>query len=151
MPISTDKLTNSGQPKRKRTMLSYYSRTFKLAIILAAVQTAYSANPIQLENQKPGTLAWQIGLYPYVNSNDTDQWIRGYASATSINRGEKITFNVTVNPYSWKSGAVPYYIDVYRVGWYGGSGGRLMKHLGPFTGVQQPGVDCPHVLRHTGS
>lgn len=104
---------------------------------------ATNTNAVLLENQKPGTLAWQIGLSPYVNSNDTDQWIRGYASATSINKGEKITFNITVNPYSWKATnpqlPVPYTIDVYRIGWYGGLGGRLMKHLGPFPGKQQPG------------
>ena len=63
----------------------------------------------------------------------------GLCLGDSINKGEKITLNITVNPYSWKTGPVPYYIDVYRVGWYGGKGGRLMKHLGPFTGVQQPG------------
>ena len=100
-------------------------------------------NAIQVENQKTGTSAWQIGLAPYVNSNDTDQWIRGYASRVSINKGEKITFNITVNPYHWGDAyhptPVPYTIDVYRVGWYGGLGGRLMKHLGPFAGRQQPG------------
>jgi len=98
-------------------------------------------NAIQMENLKTGTSAWQIGLPPYVNSNDTDQWIRGYASAVSINKGEKITFNITVNPYNWKTNpaSVPYTIDVYRIGWYNGLGGRLMKHLGPFPGKQQPG------------
>jgi hypothetical protein len=110
------------------------------SFMLAMAELVSAQNAVQLENQKPGTSAWQIGLYPYVNSNDTDQWIRGYASATSINKGEQITFNITVNPYSWKTTVpVPYYIDVYRVGWYGGLGGRLMKHLGPFNGVQQPG------------
>jgi hypothetical protein len=108
-------------------------------MVLAGTGMASAQNSIQLENQKPGTSAWQIGLYPYVNSNDTDQWIRGYADQTSINKGERITFNVTVNPYSWKTGVPQYTIDVYRVGWYGGLGGRLMKHLGPFQGVQQPG------------
>lgn len=98
-------------------------------------------NPIQVENRKVGSAGWQIGLHPYVNSNDTDQWIRGYASAVSINKGDKITFNITVNPYNWKpnTNPVPYTIDVYRIGWYGGLGGRLMKHLGPFAGKQQPG------------
>jgi hypothetical protein len=111
-----------------------------VGFMLAMTELVSAQNPVQLENQKSGTSAWQIGLYPYVNSNDTDQWIRGYASATSINKGEQITFNITVNPYSWKTIVpVPYYIDVYRVGWYGGLGGRLMKHLGPFNGVQQPG------------
>jgi phosphodiesterase/alkaline phosphatase D-like protein len=98
-----------------------------------------SSNAIVLENQKPGTTAWQIGLPPYQLSNDTDQWIRGYASAASINQGDSITFNITVNPYNWKTGPVPFFIDVYRIGWYGGAGGRLMTHLGPFTGLQQPG------------
>lgn len=122
--------------------------TFACSSLLAQISTAKptkppstSPNPIQVENQKPGTSAWQIGLAPYVNSNDTDQWIRGYASAVSINKGATITFNITVNPYNWKPGTapVPYTIDVYRIGWYGGRGGRLMKHLGPFPGKQQPG------------
>lgn len=126
------------------------------SLMLGAPVIAGAAdNAIVVENQKAGTLAWQIGLPPYLNSNDTDQWIRGYASATSINKGEKITFNITVNPYSWKDPKAPvsYHIDVYRVGWYGGAGGRLMLHVGPFTGVQQPGGTslggvtnpaCPH-------
>jgi hypothetical protein len=114
-----------------------------LSFMLAQTNLAAGQNAIQSENQKPGTSAWQIGLSPYANSNDTDQWIRGYASKASINKGEQITFNVTVNPYSWKATnpqpPVPYTIDVYRIGWYGGLGGRLMKHLGPFPGKQQPG------------
>ena len=32
-------------------------------------------------------------------------------------------------------------IDVYRIGWYQGLGGRLMQHIGPLFGVQQP--TCP--------
>jgi len=114
----------------------------------AAPRPKPTLNAIQLENQKAGTPAWQIGLSPYVNSNDTDQWIRGYASAVSINKGEKITFNITVNRYNWKTDPIldplpKYTIDVYRIGWYGGLGGRLMKHLGPFSGVSQPGGTSP--------
>jgi hypothetical protein len=128
----------------KKSILQRIRMVFSAGAVLGLSfvqsQPTSAQNAIQLENQKLGTSAWQIGLYPYVNSNDTDQWIRGYASATSINKGERITFNITVNPYSWKpAGSVPYYIDVYRVGWYGGLGGRLMKHLGPFNGVQQLG------------
>jgi fibronectin type 3 domain-containing protein len=126
---------------RVTTALSVLVATGCFAQLLAPSGGKSTPNAIQLENQKPGTSAWQIGLPPYVNSNDTDQWIRGYADAVSINKGAKITFNVTVNPYSWKATEtpVPYTIDVYRLGWYGGLGGRLMKHLGPFPGRQQPG------------
>jgi uncharacterized membrane protein len=34
-----------------------------------------------------------------------------------------------------------YTIDVYRIGWYQGLGGRLMQHIGPLTGVPQ--TICP--------
>ena len=42
---------------------------------------------------------------------------------------------MSVNP------AQTYTIDVYRIGWYQGLGGRLMQHIGPLSGVQQP--TCP--------
>lgn len=88
-------------------------------------------NPTFFENQQPGTFNWQIALPGYSRSDDSSLQIRGYASATSINKGEAITFYITVNPVQ------TYTIDVYRIGWYNGNGGRLMYHAGPFTGVTQ--------------
>ena len=29
-------------------------------------------------------------------------------------------------------------MDVYRMGWYQGLGGRLVQHIGPLNGLQQP-------------
>src|SRR6266487_40806 len=87
-------------------------------------------NPIVLENQQPGTSQWRI---PFGSAaTDSGGQIKGYASATSVNKGENITFYVSVNP------AQTYSIDVYRMGWYQGLGGRLLQHIGPFNGVQQP-------------
>jgi hypothetical protein len=74
-----------------------------------------------------------MGLTGFGRADDVDLQIKGYASATSINRGEKITFYVTVNPTPQT-----YTIDVYRVGWYGGNGGQLKLHIGGVTGVSQP-------------
>lgn len=112
-------------------------------ITLAAPNLAAADNAIVVENQKTGTSAWQIGLPGYTFSNDTDLFIRGYASATSINKGESITFNITVNVYDFQPQPNDwhYNIDVYRIGWYNGAGGRLMKHIGGLTGVSQPA--CP--------
>jgi N,N-dimethylformamidase beta subunit-like protein len=90
-------------------------------------------NPTYLENQNPGTLNWQIGLPGYSRSDDGSLQIKGYASAVSINRGEKITFYVTVNPVP-----ATYNIDVYRIGWYGGNGAQLKLHVGGLAGVSQP-------------
>jgi hypothetical protein len=96
-----------------------------------AVASAAGSNPIVIENQQPGTSAWQISS---VGSDAVGQ-IKGYASATSVNKGQNITFYVSVNP------AQNYTIDVYRIGWYQGLGGRFMDHVGPLPGVQQP--TCP--------
>jgi hypothetical protein len=92
---------------------------------------AAGGNPVVVENQQPGTNQWQLGL----TATDAGGQIKGYASATSVNKGEDITFYVTVNP------SQTYTIDVYRMGWYQGLGGRLMQHIGPIAGVQQP--TCP--------
>ncbi|MFL6014516.1 MAG: N,N-dimethylformamidase beta subunit family domain-containing protein [Gaiellaceae bacterium] len=111
----------------------------------AAVTAASSAaNSIVAENAQPGTTAWQIGLAPYRVADDPTGQIKGYASATSVDRGGTIGFNVSVNP------AQQYTIDIYRLGCYADAsgtclGGRFMQHLGPFDGVTQPActVDGP--------
>lgn len=98
-----------------------------------------TANPIVLENQQPGTTAWRIGTGSYRLADDANGQIKGYASATSVNKGGSVNFDVSVNP------AQQYSIDVYRLGCYPDAsgtclGGRFMAHLGPLDGVKQP--DC---------
>jgi N,N-dimethylformamidase beta subunit-like, C-terminal len=94
---------------------------------------AAQSNPIVLENQQPGTSTWQI---PWGSAaTDSGGQIKGYASATSVNKGDAITFHVSTNP------AQTYTIDVYRIGWYQGLGARLMQHIGPLSGVPQ--TTCP--------
>lgn len=134
-------LRSGGGLKISRALLCALAVT---GMTMAVSKVAFAAdNPIVIENQKTGTTAWQIGLPGYTLSNDTELFIRGYASATSINKGEKITFFVTVNVFDWQPqpNDRSYNIDVYRIGWYGGAGGRLMQHIGPLTGVSQPA--CP--------
>ena len=58
--------------------------------------------------------------------------IEGYVSHVSIRAGETLKGFVSTNP------AAPYRVDVYRMGWYGGKGGRLMTRLGVLQGVTQP-------------
>src|SRR5438309_7083183 len=90
-------------------------------------------NPIVLENQQPGSNGWY--WFPLKWGADATGQIKGYASATSVNQSESITFYVSVNP------AQTYTIDFYRIGWYAGLGGRLRLHVGPLGGVQQPPCD----------
>ncbi len=101
--------------------------------LLVSPAHGQASSPIAVENQQAGTSQWQI---PFGSAaTDSGGQIKGYASATSVNKGENISFYVSVNP------AQTYTIDVYRMGWYQGLGGRLMQHIGPLSGVQQP--TCP--------
>jgi muconolactone delta-isomerase len=104
-----------------------------LVVFFAAGSANASAadNPIVTENQQPGTSAWELGT----EAPDSGGQIKGYASATSVNRGDSVDFFVSVNP------AQTYTIDVYRMGYYQGLGGRLVQHIGPLNGIQQP--TCP--------
>src|SRR5437016_3814208 len=97
--------------------------------------TFTSVSPTVLENQQPGSGNWQMWLHGIPPADDVNKQIKGYASATSVSKGESITFYVTVNP------AQQYTMDVYRMGWYQGLGGRLMQCIGQLHGVAQPA--CP--------
>ena len=52
-----------------------------------------------------------------------------------MNKGGSIEFYVSVNPVQ------TFTLSIYRLGWYGGAGGRLMQQVGPLVGVTQP--PCP--------
>jgi hypothetical protein len=90
------------------------------------------SNPIIIENQRRGSLLWKPGLNGLRLSDETTG-IQGYASATSVNKGQNITFYV--NSFSTN---VTFTIDIYRMGYYGGTGGRLLQHIGPLPGANQP-------------
>ena len=104
-------------------------------VVGSASRSTAADNPIVLENQQPGTDQWQLWRSGYQTAGDVDKQIKGYASATSVNKGESITFYVTVNP------AQSFTMNIYRIGWYQGKGARLMQRIGPIAASQQPA--CP--------
>ena len=56
---------------------------------------AAQSNPIVIENQQPGASQWQI---PWGSAaTDVGGQIKGYASSASVNKGENITFYVSVS------------------------------------------------------
>jgi hypothetical protein len=99
---------------------------------MPVVQALAADNPVVTENRQPGSGAWRIG--PLV-SDDAAGQIKGYASATSVSQNQSITLYVTVNP------AQTYTVDIYRIGWYGGLGGRLRLHQAGLQGFAQQA--CP--------
>ena len=90
---------------------------------------------IATENRKPGSDEWQFWLHGYLRADDATEQVKGYASATSVNHGDSITFFISVNPPQ------PYTIEIYRLGWYGGLGGSLATTIGPLDGIRQ--AECP--------
>ena len=90
------------------------------SLVLVPVKGTQAAepNPIVVENQHPGTGDWQMGRPGFQTSNDATGQIKGYASATSVNKGGTIAFHVSVNP------AQTFTADIFRMGWYSGLGGR---------------------------
>ncbi len=76
-------------------------------------------NPIQKENALKGTTDWLIPT-----AQDATTQIQGYAGAESAAAGQSLTFFISTQiPQD------PYRVDVYRLGWYGGAGARLMTTL----------------------
>ncbi len=98
---------------------------------LADVPTT-STDTIRSENKKPGTRDWML-KNPRIDPATKYRcpWIEGYCSRASVQAGETISFHVSSNPSS------SFTIDLYRLGYYGGTGGRLADSLGPFEGKTQ--------------
>src|SRR5712691_4360961 len=88
---------------------------------------------IPKENLLPGTRDWLL------TNTRIDRaakyrcpWVEGYCSHTSLRAGDTISFFISTNP------PAQFQIDLYRMGYYQGTGGRHMMTLGPFKGVTQP-------------
>jgi hypothetical protein len=85
------------------------------------------------ENRRPGTTDWQLTRVRLGNRNGVRAFaIEGYCSRQSVLAGESIDLCVNTNP------ATKFTIEIFRTGYYGGQGARLMATLGPFDGKKQP-------------
>ena len=90
-------------------------------------------NPIGHENRLPGTREWLLAntrVDPATRYRCP--WIEGYCSHTSVRAGGTISIFVSTNPAS------AFTLDIYRMGYYGGDGGRLMLSYEPLPGRVQP-------------
>lgn len=129
-------LVRTPKPVRftRREMLKASATVGALAL-LPGCETLPRAGSelVRRENEKPGTTDWML-TRPRVDAATKYRcpWIEGFCSHTSVRAGGTIQFFVSTNPSS------AFRIDVYRMGYYGGTGGRLVAELGPFEGKTQP-------------
>jgi len=101
----------------------------------AAAQTKGTAsreNRIEAENRKPGAPDWQLTNVRLLRSGYRSQVMEGYCSHQSIEAGQKLEIMAGCDPPG------QFRIEIFRMGYYGGAGARLMKVLGPFAGKAQP-------------
>jgi len=88
---------------------------------------------IRRENSQKGTRDWMLTQTRIDKpTRYRCPWIEGYCSHTSLRAGEVLSIYVSANPASDVT------LDIYRMGYYGGTGGRLVQSLGPLKGKPQP-------------
>ena len=92
-----------------------------------------NASIIPRENAKPGSTNWQLTRVRVEKAGALRALgIEGYCSRQSILAGETLDIMVSVKP------AARFTIEIFRTGYYGGAGARLMTTLGPIAGETQP-------------
>lgn len=88
---------------------------------------------VRAENERPGTTDWVLTRTRVdPKTRYRCPWIEGYVSRTSLRALETLEFFVSTDPPS------AFRIDLYRLGYYQGKGGRHLLTLGPFAGRTQP-------------
>lgn len=108
------------------------------AVLLTGNSTALAADAgsgklIEAENQRPGSFDWQLTRVRLDKTTGfRSPWIEGYCSRQSVAAGETLQILVSTNP------PAKFQIEIFRTGYYGGRGARLMTTLGPFDGKEQP-------------
>jgi hypothetical protein len=128
-----------------------YHCAVKVALFLSLGLPALASDPaphlIHDENRKAGAFDWQLTRVRADNNGFRSPWIEGYCSQQSVKAGEAIDIMVSTDPPR------RFQIEIFRMGYYGGRGARLMKVLGPFEGkarpVPAPGPKNLHECRWT--
>ena len=86
------------------------------------------ANPVACENQLPRIPDWNV-------SGVGDPNLQGFATDISVNAGQTISFKIN-------STASSYVINIYRLRYYGGAGGRLITTINPSVPLPQTQPAC---------
>src|SRR5438128_1219557 len=90
-------------------------------------------NTIEAENCLPGTPSDQWDITGTNSSGDPT--IQGFATDISVNVGQVISFKIDTD-------ARAYTINIYRMGYYGGAGARLVATIQPSVRLPQAQPAC---------
>lgn len=111
-----------------------------LVSLLASSAASYAQettpkNLIVTENLKQGSRDWQLTRVRVDASRYRSPWIEGYCSKQSVRAGESIDIKVSTDPQR------QFRLEIFRTGYYAGTGARLMATIGPIQGKAQPTPD----------
>jgi PKD repeat protein len=103
-------------PLRKLILLPLMGVLLLLPSQASAAVTCPNASPVVNENNcmGPGSSAWQLTDY-------NQSGITGYAAETSVNLSQSVHLRIAI-----PGGEGHADVTVFRMGWYGGAGGRLV-------------------------
>jgi hypothetical protein len=100
---------------------------------LAAAVPVTAAPFVSRENRKPGTTNWQLSaMRPNAGKGFRTSLVEGYAFRQSVKAGDRLPVALSANP------ARQVILEIYRMGYYGGTGARLVDTLGPVAVKPQP-------------
>ena len=74
--------------------------------------SAEARNRLIVENRRPGDHGWELPLGGFAA-------IEAYVDAASVSPGDRLSLHA--------SGSGPFDVEWYRLGWYGGTGGRRLR------------------------
>jgi hypothetical protein len=144
-------MSSSGElPRRDFLRTAVTATAVSSAVVSAAAAdgpkpSARRDNPVSAENKQPGALDWQLTRVRVDGAGFRSPWIEGYCSRQSVAAGDELQIFVSTNPPR------QFRLEIFRMGYYAGRGARLMKTLGPLSGITQetpqPGEKNLHECR----
>ncbi len=109
---------------------------------MTAGMASLQENPIVIENRKEGSKDWQLTRVRPDESKQRTPFIEGYCSRQSVKAGETIDIMVSVGTNE------RFKLEIFRTGYYGGRGARLMKTYDSLEGFEQPTPQPGHKNIH---
>jgi hypothetical protein len=103
-----------------------------LACVLCVPPACGQQNLVQQENARPGAIDWQLTRVKIVGTECRSVPIEGYCSRQSVRAGQTIDLMVSTNP------ARAFTLEIFRTGYYGGRGARLMQTITQIQSTTQP-------------
>ena len=112
---------------RTATFCVWKALSYSFLFVVVFSITSLSQNAIVTENALPGNPISEWGV-----PNFRDNSIAGFSTKMSLNRGQTVRFKINVQS------AATFTLKIYRIGYYGGNGARLVANLGTKNGTIQP-------------